>query len=1002
MLLGLLICGVAAVSLLPFSARADVASRVQFRVISSDSTAHPQMELLVEARDAYGHAIRDLKPSNYVIEEASQLVASSSLEVAPARVGSQPVTIAVVADISTLLSDDYLAAVKEDLRALALGLLDDQTVAAEVGLFVPRSAAIGQQLDVLPFTSDKTSATSTLDSLAPREGRTDLYNAIAATINATADRAAQRGGPAFVVVMSDGMDETSIVGGGIEGANEAARIAENRRVQVFTLGYGDELKQGAAKLAQLADRSKGQFAPNPDQSGLDSFIERFHGSTQGGIYTLRYRSSLPANGETMPLQVRLKLDGLEASASTDVLLPRPPDAHSPVQMAMELDSSTYPTITLLTRPITHLRRTAVLSPEQSLRLLLDGEALDVPLQVKPEALPAADPAAAQSVAVLLDAYGQEKQALQEQAVTFLMAETDVPSRAALFLPGAAAAPTEYTHDHNALINNLNQASPRASSPADLAALLRQAIESAAEDGVTHQRPAYVLLFSNRQLDADTRSQTLALARERGVTLHVVSTRESVGEGNQRLATASGGQLWQNSNAAQMQELASSIAADSAVRYRVQATLPLLADGQERTLALELGQIKAETNLTPQIAGPAAVQPGLPLVAMLLVFGAGALLLGAGALVPPLLRERRLRCPTCGRVRRASWGDTCLFCEHQVGHSHSNVGSDTGVQLEGFAQQGAALVGTRTPAPKTNPPAQPDPFPKAITPVTMFHQGRGPIIPPPPPQEPAIAPASPAQQASPAVPAANGTSHTDFWGPLPITSSPATNHSNGTAAHGGNGAAAPDDARAQSHTDFWGALPETESPTAHGTNGVAAVGTNGTAATASASAQPESHTDFWGPLPETGVATDHSAPPASAGQQAAPKAKPRRKAEAKTEAPAAPAAPARKRKSNASAAPAAPQPEVVSPVEIASAPEASTDFWGPAQPAAEVVTPSAAPAPRKRKTKTSEAAPAPQAEAASPVEIASTPETPTDFWGPAVPSTPNGSSRSKRRTRNNEV
>jgi hypothetical protein len=942
--------------LLPLALFAATAGRTtaagaQIQVVSVDPSAYPDMDIIVAARDANNRGVTGLENHNFVIEEEGHTIPSELLKVSPTDDLPTSITLAVVADMGASLGPQAIQAVCDDARTLVAQLLDRPD--AEVGLFVPRGSASDQQLQVLPFTSDKATATDAVDSLRqPPPGATDLYNAVAAAINASADRAAQRNGPAYVVILSDGIDRTSIVGNDAAGANQAATLAEQRHVQVFTLGYGANLNYGSRFLTQLSDRSGGSYQRDPDPPVLEQLAQKLRDGAANGAYHVRYRSALAADGHEHQLLVRATIGSLELAAEKRYTLPQQWNRFTPARLDLKLDTRNYPNVMLLTRPINQLRHTVPDLSAQDVHVTLDNTPLAAPVDMTSEPLDLLDPAASQSVAVVVSQEDASADALRRMAEAFLQSSSAVPSRVALFVPGLLVDVSHFTHDHNAVINGLNQASGQAAQGSTAATLLL-AIDAAANDGDAASRPAYVVLFSDLPLMPEEYTQVVTLARSRGVIVDTVSLatkRDSL----TALARATEGQSLQKPKDEALTALAQQIERDRATRYRIAVEAPALPDGRQRALTLTIGGQQASAALMPAIAGATEVRPPLlPWVQVLVLGLAGLALVGCG-LIPRAIGDRRHSCPSCGKVRRASWGNTCLFCE--LGATESRQRSGTDVPLEGFALQGAALLQQEQP-PALVPLAH-----EVVAPYT-------PIAAEAPAASPQAAVMLPPPVAAPAERARVQT-HTDFWGSLPdepplqsdepaseVDAPPAADppplpiferdetrdpkqHRNGWL---------PADVREPTHTDFWGPLPDEPQAAPQEAADEAPVSRAGAdepqaAPQEAADEAPASHTDFWGPLPEREPAQADqpaltAAPRPGAALEAA-RALPtngwgRPPDDSHADGDPRPAAVAGEQPRAA----LAPQEHITRPKEraayVENEPAAHTDFWGPLDRAASV-------------------------------------------------------------------
>ncbi len=876
-------------------ARAGFVRTGQVQIISVDASAHPQVSAAVVVRDAFGRGVGGLKAQDVVIEEHGRVVPTEHIQITPTGEPTAIATVAIVADISALLGSQGIEEVRDDVYLLFEHLLHNADE-AEVALFVPRSNALDQSLIVAPFTTDFEEALRALENTEPRNGRTDLYNAVVAAVNTSADRAIQHGGPAYVVVLSDGQDRTSIVGSGVSGANEAARLAEERHVPVFTFGYGRN--RGAALMAQVADRTGGTYQPNPTEEDITAFVNTMLASARAGSYEVTYRSSLPADGAEHVLTIRVLVDNLPLTAEARYLSPRPWDSTTPQRLDMQVDARAYPEVTLWVRPVNQLRRTVPNLNASDFQLSIDGSPLTSPLEVTVESFDVHDPAAAQSVALVVDLRAEWA---REMAISLLQTPTDIPMRVALFVPGLPGQSETFTHDHNAIINALNLM--RADERSDVGATLLLAIAAAARDADAHTRPACVVLISDESLTPDLRVRAVAEAREQRVTISTITTNTGSGAtALARLAAATGGQHAVNPDPLHLSAIAETIARDRATRYRITFQAPLLADGADHKLTLEVGGMTADASLTPFIGGDAFVHSPLTVTMQVLIFSGAALVMIIGALAPRIVSDRRLRCPSCGRVRRASWGDACLFCEIEGMERRTGRGMD--VPLEGFAMQGASLAATPVrAAPSDRAISKPSTAKGQHAPANrsrtkdlrvLVQEESAPLQGDPgaPSQNDSLTShtngSDVAVQQDPAF-KARMQSHTDFWGQLPDEERPESPVSNAGLSvtleqHVDESSVpavlpifelletpgmpvaklrvweAPVTLRESTHTDFWGPLPDEEDSASsdhlrEDSNvdaSACAQPEEDSSVDASVCAQPEaavSHTDFWGPLPD---------------------------------------------------------------------------------------------------------------------------------------------------------
>lgn len=766
-------------------AQSDAATSLQPSILSIDAASHPDIDVMLEVRDSYGRPANNLRAGDIVLTDDGESIPNERIQLETLENKQAPLTVVVLADTSSLLGVATADTIRNDAITLIETLIQQPGIDLEIAVATPRSADATRQGLAPSFAATPADALTTARSLPGLNGPTDLYNGLIGAITLAAERAQQHQGPAYVVVLSDGMDRTSIVGAGMAGASEAARSAEAEHIPVIAFGYGGPRNNGGPMLAQLAERSGGSYQARPDAATLKSIAQQLQQASQGGLYQLRYGSARSADGAEHTLALKIKTNNeYSAIAQATYLLPKAWDSHTPVGLDLRVESQAYPGITLITRPVNQLRRTITgLSPDD-FAISLDGKPISGPVTLSIEPLSAENPASAQSVAVVVEQHGSAARKLREMTSTFMAAQTDIPSRMALFIPGAAGQDHQFTHDHNALINILNQHRSGPSSDASLAATLQLAMHAAAEDADAQQRPAYVVLFSDSLLTAEERAQVATLARQLALTVHVIQSQNEPTPNNTRLAEATGGTSLTTASELELNTLAETIAKDSAQQYRLSFMADIPADGQQRPISLKLGDQVLEGSIIPLVAGMAPIKAAYDPNSLAAMFAAVALLTMAVAFVPRLINEHRLRCAKCGRVRRTSWGSACLFCEHDALVNGREQHSE--VALDGFARQGASLMHGATPILPAGTPGYITPLHEHMPKV---QDDDGPVTIPTLTLQPSQTGATDHGN--------NGTN--------------AHHRSNGCHVSNGSNTHKADtnpseNARSRSHTDFWGSLP----------------------------------------------------------------------------------------------------------------------------------------------------------------------------------------------------
>ncbi|HEU4323499.1 MAG TPA: VWA domain-containing protein, partial [Roseiflexaceae bacterium] len=186
----------------PASGWAAVAPPAEIRILGVNPADHPNVDLIVHVRDTAGFGVRGLGASDFAVQEGERVVAGEALRVVTSNDAPPAFSLALVLDASTLLGNRALERMRADAAQLAERLLGRRGEQVELALFVPRSG--DQRQSASPYTGDREQALADLRAVVPRAGRTDLYNTIAAAVNSSAEQAARRGVPGFVLVLSDG------------------------------------------------------------------------------------------------------------------------------------------------------------------------------------------------------------------------------------------------------------------------------------------------------------------------------------------------------------------------------------------------------------------------------------------------------------------------------------------------------------------------------------------------------------------------------------------------------------------------------------------------------------------------------------------------------------------------------------------------------------------------------------------------------------------------------
>lgn len=245
--------------------------------------------------------------------------------------GSKPVALSVVgATIGLVYDASKLTNVARDPidyvgrgRELLVEFLNaGRPIAASnpesLGLFLPLSvpAINGEQIrpESLPdFGQDRNAVINGLNQLQPRPGKTNIFDTLSVAVSATADAAASRGTDAYVLVVTDGGDSTSV---GSYDALVADALARKVKLLIFGVGPQKRLATNAAALTTLAAKTGGAYVGNPDNAAAKDFYLANVSVTGQSAYILSYTTDLIDDGA--PHNLVIRVDG-SATGESDAI-----------------------------------------------------------------------------------------------------------------------------------------------------------------------------------------------------------------------------------------------------------------------------------------------------------------------------------------------------------------------------------------------------------------------------------------------------------------------------------------------------------------------------------------------------------------------------------------------------------------------------------------------------------------------------------------------------------
>lgn len=319
----------------PSSANAQAVGELQPLAMGID---FPNVTIDFQVLDSAGHSVVGLKPGNIQLSEDGKPVAQFTLREHTANaatpglavtlsdgmvhnLAAKGATIGIVFDATQLLNGtgsnaaNHLEAARLAIEAFLLEPGDPQAPPIRsmspnsperVGLFIPVDNAVQslQPADLPGFTQDRYEVINALRNLQPRSGKTNLYAAVQAAIEATASESERTGTTAVVLVVSDGGDAISG-----DTFNAVIDQANDRNVQVATFGIGTDnaLEAGGFRLKQLADGTGGMYAQRPDATAAGTVFTQLATPTATSIYTLNYQTAIIDDGKEHQIQIVVNL-----------------------------------------------------------------------------------------------------------------------------------------------------------------------------------------------------------------------------------------------------------------------------------------------------------------------------------------------------------------------------------------------------------------------------------------------------------------------------------------------------------------------------------------------------------------------------------------------------------------------------------------------------------------------------------------------------------------------
>lgn len=327
----------------------------------ADRFQFPDVTIQFMVCDANGNPVNDLAKSSLRLSEDGRAVSEFNFASVTADsrnpaimvplingqtfpINAVGASIGIVFDASILLNGsgrDVRDSINEGRIAIESFLLEAgdpppvRTAAPgdpeRVGLFIPVDQP-NQSLrpDNLPtFTQDRYAVVNALrQGLPVRQGKTSLYAAVQAAIEATARDARQYNAEAIVLVVSDGGDTLSG-----DTLNSLINLASQQNVRIIAFGVGTDraLQNNGFRLRQLAEATGGRYYERPSPELAGTAFTEFVRSRPTTVYEVTYRTSIFDDGRehhavlevttaggNFSLTVPLRL-GVQTTTSGDIL-----------------------------------------------------------------------------------------------------------------------------------------------------------------------------------------------------------------------------------------------------------------------------------------------------------------------------------------------------------------------------------------------------------------------------------------------------------------------------------------------------------------------------------------------------------------------------------------------------------------------------------------------------------------------------------------------------------
>ncbi|GIV90515.1 MAG: hypothetical protein KatS3mg055_3033 [Chloroflexus sp.] len=265
-----------------------------------------------------GQIVSDVNFQQRVADQTTPVQAVPLVDGTAVSLNAIGASIGIVFDATQLLNgtgtnvQDNIGAGRVAIEAFLLQAGDPpppRTVAPgnpeRIGLFIPadQPGQLLQPNDLPGFTTDRYAVVNTLRIGLPiRQGKTNLFAAVQAALQATVRDAQQRGGQAIVMVVSDGGDLLTS-----DAFNTLVNQAVQQNVRILAIGVGGDqaLQKNGFRLQQLAESTGGAYMQRPSEQDVGQLFERFVTAQPVTVYEVSYDTAVIDDGR--PHQVVLEV-----------------------------------------------------------------------------------------------------------------------------------------------------------------------------------------------------------------------------------------------------------------------------------------------------------------------------------------------------------------------------------------------------------------------------------------------------------------------------------------------------------------------------------------------------------------------------------------------------------------------------------------------------------------------------------------------------------------------